>query len=150
MLRLRSLAVNQRLCMYVCPNSSCVSEVISFSIYLWSETEPTCYCGHCSAYCTSPGWWWWLWSDRWKANWEGKPKYSEKSYPSVTVSTRNHTWPDTGSNPDRRGGKPETNRMSYGADSACLRPLGYRDRRGWLHLKKILEHAVLPSYRNHL
>jgi hypothetical protein len=33
-------------------------------------------------------------------------------------------------NPGRRGGKPATNRLSYGAasqDSSCLRPLGYRD-----------------------
>jgi hypothetical protein len=45
----------------------------------------------------------------------GKPKYSEKTYPSATLSTTNPTWPDPGSNPSRRGGKPATNRLSYGA-----------------------------------
>jgi hypothetical protein len=29
--------------------------------------------------------------------------------------TTNPTWPDPGLNPDRRGGKPATNRLSYGA-----------------------------------
>jgi hypothetical protein len=31
------------------------------------------------------------------------------------LSTINPTSPDLGSNPDRRGGKPATNRLSYGA-----------------------------------
>jgi hypothetical protein len=44
-----------------------------------------------------------------------KPKYSEKTYPSATLSTTNTTWPDPGSNPGRRGGKPATNRLNYGA-----------------------------------
>jgi hypothetical protein len=42
---------------------------------------------------------------------KGKPKYSEKTCPSATLSTPNPTWPD----PGRRGGKPATNRLSYGA-----------------------------------
>jgi hypothetical protein len=42
-----------------------------------------------------------------------KPKYSEKTRPSATFSTTNPTWPDPGSNPGRRGGKPATNRLSY-------------------------------------
>jgi hypothetical protein len=29
--------------------------------------------------------------------------------------SQNPTWPDPGLNPDRRGGKPATNRLSYGA-----------------------------------
>jgi hypothetical protein len=29
--------------------------------------------------------------------------------------SQNPTWPDPGSNPGRRGGKPGTNRLSYGA-----------------------------------
>jgi hypothetical protein len=29
--------------------------------------------------------------------------------------SQNHTWPDPGLNPGRRGGKPATNRLSYGA-----------------------------------
>jgi hypothetical protein len=32
-----------------------------------------------------------------------------------TLSTTNPTWSDPGSNLGRRGGKPATNRLSYGA-----------------------------------
>jgi hypothetical protein len=39
------------------------------------------------------------------------------------LSTTNPTWPDLGSNPGRRGGKPATNRLSYGtAKSISLLP----------------------------
>jgi hypothetical protein len=55
------------------------------------------------AYCTSPGWWW-LWSNRWNEDWQGKPKYSEKTCPSGTLPKTNPTWSDTGSNPGRRDG----------------------------------------------
>jgi hypothetical protein len=68
------------------------------------------------AYCTAPNdRWGWLSSNWWNEDWQGKPKYSEKTYPSATLSTTNHTWPDPGANPGRRGGKPATNRFSYGA-----------------------------------
>jgi hypothetical protein len=70
--------------------------------------------GHWLAYCTCPGWLWW-WRNWWNEDWQGKPKYSEKTYPSATLSSTNPTWPDPGSNPGRRGGKPATNRFSYGA-----------------------------------
>jgi hypothetical protein len=33
---------------------------------------------------------------------------------SATLSTTNLTWPDLGSSPGRRGGKPATNRLVYG------------------------------------
>jgi hypothetical protein len=46
-------------------------------------------------------------------DWQGNPKYSEKTCPSATLSTTNRIWPDPGSNPGRRGGKPATNRLSY-------------------------------------
>jgi hypothetical protein len=59
--------------------------------------------------------WGWFWSNWWNEDWQGKPKYSEKTCPSATLSTTNATWPDPGSNPSRRGGKPATNRLSYGA-----------------------------------
>jgi hypothetical protein len=59
--------------------------------------------------------WWRVWSSRWNEDWQGKPKYSEKTCPSATLSTTNPTYPDLGSNPCRRGGKPATNRLSYGA-----------------------------------
>jgi hypothetical protein len=61
-------------------------------------------------------WWWWLWSNRWNANWQGTPKYSEKTYPSATLSTTNPTWADPGS----RGGKPTTNRLSYSTAKGYL------------------------------
>jgi hypothetical protein len=48
-------------------------------------------------------------------NWQGKPKYSEKTRPSAALSTKKSTWRDPGSNPVRRGGKLATNRLSYGA-----------------------------------
>jgi hypothetical protein len=51
----------------------------------------------------------------------GKPKYSEKTCPSATLFTTNPTLPDPGLNPGRRGGKPATNRFSYGA--ACVEVL---------------------------
>jgi hypothetical protein len=35
-----------------------------------------------------------------------------------TEEVQNPTWPDPGLNPCRRGGKPATNRLSYGAASA--------------------------------
>jgi hypothetical protein len=73
------------------------------------------YLGHLLAYCTCPGW---LWGWRiWWNEWQGKPKYSEKTCHDATLSTTNPTWPDPGLSPGRRGGKPETNRFSYGAAS---------------------------------
>jgi hypothetical protein len=58
--------------------------------------------------------WWRMWSSRCFANWQGKPMYSEKTCPSATLSTKNPTWPDLGSNQGRGGGKPSTNGLSYG------------------------------------
>jgi hypothetical protein len=59
-------------------------------------------------------WWWWLWSNQWNENWQGKPKYLEKTCLSATLPTTNPTWPDPRSKPGRRHGKPTTNRLSYG------------------------------------
>jgi hypothetical protein len=48
---------------------------------------------------------------------QGKPKYSEKTRPTAALSTTNPTFcPDE--NPGSRGGKPTTNRLSYG--TACV------------------------------
>jgi hypothetical protein len=44
-----------------------------------------------------------------------KVKSWEKTSPRATLSTTNPIWPDPGSNPGRRGEKPETRRLSYGA-----------------------------------
>jgi hypothetical protein len=54
-----------------------------------------------------------MWSSRWNENWQRKPKYSEKTYPSATVYP-NPTWPDLGSNPDIRDGKLTNNCLRYG------------------------------------
>jgi hypothetical protein len=51
--------------------------------------------------------WWWLWSLRWNENWQGKPKYSEKTCHSSILSTTNPTWRDLGSNPGCCGGDPK-------------------------------------------
>jgi hypothetical protein len=51
----------------------------------------------------------------------GKPKYSEKTCPNATLSTTDPTWLEPGLNPGCRSGKPETNRLSYGA--AIFMPL---------------------------
>jgi hypothetical protein len=49
----------------------------------------------------------------WWNDWQGKQKYSKKTCPNAALSTTNPTCcPDA--NPDRRGGKPVTNRLSYG------------------------------------
>jgi hypothetical protein len=96
--------------------------VFFISFLVWGETE--------SLATSATNWpivpapddrWWWVWSSRWNENWQGKPKYSEKAYPSATLSTTNPTWPDLGSNPGRRGGKPATNRLSYGTASTYTR-----------------------------
>jgi hypothetical protein len=57
------------------------------------------------------------------------------------LSTTNPTWPDLGSNPGRRGGKPLTNRLSYGT---AIRLWPNRDNiralawRAWWKLRRSL------------
>jgi hypothetical protein len=80
----------------------------------WGETESTWYVGHCWPIVPAPENRWWLWSSWWNEDWQGKPKYSEKTCPSATLSTTNPSWPDLGSNSGRRSWKPATNRLSYG------------------------------------
>jgi hypothetical protein len=45
--------------------------------------------------------WRWMWSSRWNENWQGKPKYPEKTCSSATFSTTN---PPTG--PGLKPGQP--------------------------------------------
>jgi hypothetical protein len=78
------------------------------------QTGSTRHVGHYLPYCTCPGWLW-GWRIWWNKYWQGKPKNSKKTCPSATLSATNPTWPDPGSNPGRRGGKPEINSLSYGA-----------------------------------
>jgi hypothetical protein len=61
----------------------------------WGETKSIWYCGHYWPIVRAPGdRWWWLWSNWWNEDWQGKPKCSEKTCPSATLSTTNPTWPD--------------------------------------------------------
>jgi hypothetical protein len=54
-----------------------------------------CYCGHYWPIVPAPDdRWWWLWRNWWNEDWQGKPKYSEKTYPRATLSTTNPTWQD--------------------------------------------------------
>jgi hypothetical protein len=77
-------------------------------------------CGHYWPIVPAPDdRWWWLWRNWWNEDWQGKPKYSEKTWPSATLSTINPTCLDPGSNPGRRGGKSATNRLSYFAALNC-------------------------------
>jgi hypothetical protein len=54
---------------------------------------------------TAPDDRWWVWSSRWNENWQGKPKYLEKTCPSATLSTTNPTYPDPRWNPDTALGR---------------------------------------------
>jgi hypothetical protein len=74
------------------------------------------YCGHYWSIVPAPDdRWWWLWRNWWNVDWQGKPKYSDKTCPSATLSTTNPTWLEPGLNPGRRGRKPGTNTFNYGA-----------------------------------
>jgi hypothetical protein len=85
------------------------------------QTGSTRHRGHLLSYCTCLGWLWGWRIIRWNEDWQGKPKYSEKTCPSATLSTTNPTRPDQGSNTGRRGGKPATNRLSYGAANVVIK-----------------------------
>jgi hypothetical protein len=73
------------------------------------ESRSTRHCGHLMAYCVSPGWLW-QWRNRWN-DWQGKPKYSEKTCPSAALPTKNPTCCPY-ANPGRRGGKPASIRWA--------------------------------------
>jgi hypothetical protein len=74
------------------------------------------YCGHYWPMVPAPDdRWRWLWRNWWNQDCHERPKYSEKTCPSATLSTTNPTWLDPVLNPGLRGGKPGTNRLSYGA-----------------------------------
>jgi hypothetical protein len=74
------------------------------------------FCGHYWPIVPAPDYrWWWLWRNWWNEDWQGKAKYSEKTWLGATLSTTNPTRLDPGLNPGPRGGKPATNRLSYGA-----------------------------------
>jgi hypothetical protein len=56
----------------------------------WGETKSIWYGG---LYLAPDDGWWWVWSNRWN-DWKEKPKYSEKTCPSITLPTIYHiSWP---------------------------------------------------------
>jgi hypothetical protein len=102
------------------------------------QTGSTRHRGHLLSYCACPGWLWRWRIIQWNEDWQGKQKYSEKTCPSATLSTTNPTWPDPGLNPCRRGGKPATNRLSYGAALICI--ISHR-------LQDLRENLTSPLYK---
>jgi hypothetical protein len=84
--------------------------------------------------------WWWLWSNCWNEDWQGKPKYSEKTCPNATLSTTNSTWPDLVLNSGCCSGKPVTNSLTYCATSGyeVLTPLWKVRSSGLWHHSSIL------------
>jgi hypothetical protein len=100
--------------------------------------SPLSYCGYHWPIIPSPDdRWWWLWSNWWNEDWQGKPKYSEKTCLIATLSTTNLTWPDLGSKPDRRSGKPVTNRLSCSTDFVSVTWFVYFTR---LHFDRPILH----------
>jgi hypothetical protein len=77
-----------------------------------AQTGSTRHRGHLLSYCACPEWLWGWTIIRWNEDWQGKPKYSEKTCSSATLSTTNLTWPGPRSNPGRRGGKPAHSHIS--------------------------------------
>jgi hypothetical protein len=59
------------------------------------------------AYYTSPVWWIVMMMVLMNENWPKKCKYSEKIFLSSTLSAKNPTWPNQGSNSSHSGEKPE-------------------------------------------
>jgi hypothetical protein len=91
-----------------------------FYYYSWGGTKSTRYCGHFWPLVQAP-------DDRWgdcgaigemKIG-RGNRSTRRKPAPAPLCPTTNPTWPDPGSNPGRRSGKPATNRLSYGAATAA-------------------------------
>jgi hypothetical protein len=86
-----------------------------------------------------------FWSNWWNKNWQGKSKYSEKTYPSVTLSTTKSHMTDPVSNPGPQRGKPATNRLSYGA--ALSEILTKISPRKWALLEKPPVVQLLKNFR---
>jgi hypothetical protein len=110
----------------IIPSTNLDSSVRMISFFFKSLSEGGVQLGPLGTAATDcsivacPGWLW-CWRIWWNEDWQGKPKYSEKIRPSAALSTTNPTWPDPGSNAGRRGGKPATNRLSYGAGRRMAR-----------------------------
>jgi hypothetical protein len=50
----------------------------------WSPNGSIRHGGHWLTYCTCSGWLWW-WRILWNEDWQGKPKYLEKTYQNVLL-----------------------------------------------------------------
>jgi hypothetical protein len=67
--------------------------LVFVSFLRWGKTESTWYVCHKLAYLPALDDRWCVWSSRWNESLQGKPKYSEETCPSATLSTTNPTWP---------------------------------------------------------
>jgi hypothetical protein len=83
------------------------------------------------------------WSSRWNENWQGKPKYSEKTCLSATLSTTNATWPVQSSNPCRGGEPQRSSEPRY----SCLRRRGHCD--GHFYEKRLKGKHALVEVKLH-
>jgi hypothetical protein len=91
---------------------------------------------------------WWMWISQWSKNWQGKPKYSEKTCPSAILSTTNPTLPDLGWNPGCRSRKPTTNHLSYGMTSFYCLLYSYTlkmEQKYSTQFRQILTGLLLPT-----
>jgi hypothetical protein len=72
--------------------------------------------------------WGWLWSNWWNEDWQGKPKYSDKTCPAPLCPPQIPHDQTRARTPGHRGGKPATNRLSYGAAQAYALTVPSRDK----------------------
>jgi hypothetical protein len=104
-----------KLCFRSCKQDWYRTQLFSFYVVSWLGVRLSAL-GTAATNCPivpAPDYRWWVWRNRWNENWQGKPKYPEKTCHSATLSITNPTWLDLSSNPGRSGGKPATNRLSY-------------------------------------
>jgi hypothetical protein len=91
-----------------------------FLFFSWGETESTWYSGYCLAYCTSARWER-SWSNPWIEDWQRNQSIQRKPailpfYPPQILHALTRA----------RGGKPETNRLSYGTDLALYLNINFK------------------------
>jgi hypothetical protein len=59
----------------------------------------------------------------WNDIFAGETEVLGENLPSATLSTTNPTWIDPGANPDLRGERPATNRLSHGTAAVISKVL---------------------------